>query len=351
MQVNVIAPNFQPFLDSSVEDCPQALAWSDDGQLLAVGGIGGAIVVLDVEACSELARWQAHEGGLFALAWQPGSRRLASCGQDGHARVWQLVSTGAVLDFELRQATDWVEHCSWQPGGRLLAVAAGRRANVYQADGRLLREVGFEESTISAIGWRPTGAQLALAGYNSIRISSPLDPGDSPKILRWPGSMVSVRWNPAGTIVAAGCQDCTVHFWRVRDGDNSQMTGYDTKPRQLGWSASGDWLATDGSSDVTLWSFRKPGPEGLPPITLRQHRKPIKTLDFAPKGNLLLSGCTGGLICLWDRLADFEPPRIKFQSGAGVELLAWHPVTKRRMFAAACEDGDVCVYTVPAFSH
>ena len=349
----MIDPRFRPFLDTGLDDCPQAMAWSGDGRLLAVGGVGGGVVVLDVESGLEQARWQAHDGGLFSLGWQPGKHRLVTSGQDGCARVWQLATDRFDQVCELRQRTDWAEHCAWQPSGRLLAVAAGRQVNVYETDGKvepdgkLLREYTFPDSTIAAIAWRPSGAQLALAGYNSVWVCSPLDPRTSPNILRWRGSMISVAWNPAGSVIATGCQDSTVHFWRLRDGDNSQMTGYETKPRQLAWSAGGEWLATDGSSDVTLWSFRKPGPEGMPPVTLRMHRKAVKSLAFAPKGNLLLSGCAGGTICLWDKLEDFVPPLVVQRSESSVEQLAWHPAVGKKMFAAASADGDVCIYTVP----
>jgi len=343
----MIDPHFRPLLDTRLDDCPQAMAWSGDGQLLAVGGAGGGVVVLDVESGQALARWHAHEAGLFALDWQPGTHRLATSGQDGYARVWQPSTDGFEQIFAVRQSCEWVEHCAWQPKGRLLAVAAGRQVNIYDPAGKLLQDYTYDDSTVAAIAWRPAGAQLALAGYNSVWVCSPQDSRSSPDRLRWRGSMISVSWNPAGSVIAAGCQDATVHFWRLRDGDNSQMTGYETKPRQLAWSNSGDWLATDGSSDVILWSFRKPGPEGMPPTTLRMHRKPVKTLAFAPKGTLLLSGCAGGTICLWNKLDDFVSPLASQRSEAGVELLAWHPTVGRKMFAAACADGDVCVYTLP----
>jgi len=65
-------------------------ALADDGRTLAVAGDATSIRVIDVITARELARLEGHEGGVTALAFAPGGRRLVSAGHDRTIRVWAL---------------------------------------------------------------------------------------------------------------------------------------------------------------------------------------------------------------------------------------------------------------------
>lgn len=333
--------NMQVEWSTTISEIPVALAWSDDGRWLAAGGADGEVFVVDAVGLCEVTRFAAHTNGLFQLAWQPSGNRLLTSGQDGCARVWDLSDNDARPVGEVRFAQDWVEHCGWQPSGKSFAAAAGRDVKVLDADGALQRDYRFESSTVAALAWRPQGAQLAAAGYQGVMLFSPLDARQPPKALPWNGSMVSMAWRPDGSVIACGCQDSSVHFWRLREGTEAYMSGYETKPRHLVWSRDGEWLATSGGSDVTLWRFRKSSPEGTSPTNLRRHRAPLQALAFAPRGRRLISGCAGGWVCLWDQFEDFTPPTEALQFSAGIEALAWQPRATGGMFAVGDAAGTV----------
>jgi WD40 repeat protein len=65
-------------------------ALADDGRTLAVAGDATSIRVLDVITARELARLEGHAGGVTALAFAPGGKRLVSAGHDRTVRVWAL---------------------------------------------------------------------------------------------------------------------------------------------------------------------------------------------------------------------------------------------------------------------
>jgi len=77
-----------------------SLAVSPDGKVLASGGAarvsgwsGGDDLMIrlwEVPTGRELARWQAHESGVTALAFSPDGRVLFSGGGDGELKVWDL---------------------------------------------------------------------------------------------------------------------------------------------------------------------------------------------------------------------------------------------------------------------
>jgi WD40 repeat protein len=330
--------------ETELVDSPAGVAWAPDGRALAVGLTGGEIALIDPASPADVVRFSAHQHGLFALAWHPRRPLLATVGQDGRGRLWAGQQARSAASAELPAAAEWVEHVAWQPDGKHVAIAAGRAVSVFNDQGDLVSEHRFPDSTVGAITWRPQGAQLAIAGYNGLEIHNPLDSRTRPQRLSWRGSLLSLAWSPDSRVIAAGCQDNTVHFWRLREKRNSQMTGYEAKPRCLDWSPNSRWLATSGSRDLTLWPFGGGGPEGRAPTLLRRHRDPITALRFAPKGRFIASGCKAGYLCIWDTFEDFAPPATVMGLDAGIEALAWHPDPRQPVLACITRYGSVSVF-------
>lgn len=69
-----------------------ALAFSRDGQYLAVGRDDGAIALWDIAAATELHRFAAHPDRVHSLAFLPKNRALVSAGGDASLMVWDMAS-------------------------------------------------------------------------------------------------------------------------------------------------------------------------------------------------------------------------------------------------------------------
>ena len=107
---------------------------------------------------------------------------------------------------------------------------------------------------------RPADAadELAVACYGKVAIYDVVTECVQQQ-LEWKGSLVSMVLSPDGDIVACGSQDNTVHFWRRSTGEDSMMSGYPGKPRNLAFNSSGKLLATGGYEIITVWSFENNG--------------------------------------------------------------------------------------------
>lgn len=342
-----LTPSPAPVCLIKLEDCPAAIDWSDCGRWLAAGTVTGEICVIEVATGNSLWVRDAHEKGLHALCWQPGALLLASCGQDATVRLWKISRESKLLlsdEWTINTGRNtWVEHLQWRPDGRQLAVASGCRVFLFSPEGMSQGCCEFPESTVSAISWHPEGTQLAVSGYGGVRLFNVLYLDSKPRKLDWKGSLLSLSWSPDARIIVAGCQDNSLHFWRLPEGRDAMMSGFPYKPVQLCWSQDARWLTSGGCAELVLWPFDRKGPEGRAPIYIEWHEKPISALATAAGSRWFASGCRGGEVAAWRQLSDTSPAaRMKLPNR--VECLAWSPVKNGRSLAAASRDGELGIW-------
>jgi WD40 repeat protein len=319
---------------------PCALAWSSSGNILAVAEDSGHVELLFPAAGGARQRIRAHEGPVQSIAWQPGRDVLLTTGQDGAARLWQA-PFDAPTEL-LPPSGTWIDHACWSPVGDRAAVADGPRAHVFTS-GALTASLPQVGSTISSLAFTPSGKSLGVACYGGVRLFDPAS-GRPTRKLDWRGSMLSLVFSPTGSVVACGCQDNSVHFWRIASGKDAQMSGYSAKPRSLSFSHDGRWLATSGDAAVQLWPFDLRGPEGRAPLQLTGHEELVTDLAYAPLVDLLLSGARDGTVAMWAP-PDLTTPVSLARLTGKVERVAWGADTAAKLlrWAAADEHGRLLI--------
>jgi WD40 repeat protein len=311
---------------------PTAMAWSSTGDLLAVGDDSGELALYSPDGERRCVR--AHEGPLQSLAWHPRRAALLTTGQDGAVRSWEAPFTAPT---ELLPPTGtWADHACWSPKGEYAAVALGTRAHVFGASGAVVTDA--VASTVAGLAFSPSGKSLGMACYGGATLVAPAT-GKPLRKLAWRGSMVSIVFSPDGSVVACGCQDNSVHFWRVASGQDSQMSGYPAKPRSISFNHDGSWLATSGDATISLWPFDKKGPEGRRPVQLEGHTDVVTEVAFAPLVDVLISGSRDGVVAVW------MPPKLTqpvwSMRGAGkISRVAWGADSTRGTLRWAMADAQ-----------
>ncbi|MBA2691118.1 MAG: WD40 repeat domain-containing protein [Rubrobacter sp.] len=324
---------------ASLDDYVNDLAWSSDGRTVAAADVSGPISIFDASTGEVSRRLSGHGFGTTSLSWN-NRGILASAGQDGKVRLWDV---GSGEGKELDGGSQWVEKVAFSPDGKFIVSSAAKRIRMWKRSGELLWESGDHGSTVSDVEWKPGSSRdLVSSAYGGLSLWKPGSPKPTRRF-EWQGSTLKVAWSPNGKYIAIGDQDSTVHFWIVSHGMDLQMWGYATKVRELAWDSASRYLATGGGEAITVWDCGGKGPEGSRPLTLEAHTEFVNALAYQRRGNHLLSGGNDGLAALWEP-GRTESPLALSPLESAVSTLAFSPDDRKA--AVGCEDGSVWMMEV-----
>lgn len=76
-----------------------ALAWSDDGAHIAVGGAAPEVTIYDAESGKRTASCKGHRAGIYSVAFSPDGQTLATGGFDGEVRLYRVGTGELVREF------------------------------------------------------------------------------------------------------------------------------------------------------------------------------------------------------------------------------------------------------------
>ncbi|MBL9213935.1 MAG: PD40 domain-containing protein [Opitutaceae bacterium] len=290
---------------ASLDDYAIDLAWSPDGSVLAAASASGGVTLFAAATGAVRHALPGHDGGTNALAWQPAApdpeagALLATGGQDGAVRFWRD-GTGAPAG-EAALGGAWVEHLAWAApdatpaGAPLLFATAGRRLVALRADAAVAHRFADAPKTLTALAAH--SRHVAAAYFGGVAV---WDAGTFAAAKEFPygNAIHALTWSPDGRWLVAGCQDNAVHLWAPAEDLELQMSGYETKLKELSFSHDSKWLATGGGKDVCVWDCTGAGPEGREPLLL-PHQARVCAVAFQHRHGLLASAAADGEFCLW----------------------------------------------------
>lgn len=236
-------------LVSSVQGLVAAMAFNQDGTLLAATLDDGSTHVWNTATGDEVATIPASAESVRALAFRPDGRLVLASG-GGTAEVREPV--GGHLVKEVKGDWRWVLDMNLSPDGSLLATAEGDR---------FLTVWSMEDG--SRLGGIPE------SGY----------PASDP------------RFSPDGKWLAAGTEGGVV-LWNVAAGKLTALA-HPGQVSALAFDSGSARLAT-GTRDgrVAVWDLAS----GVEQAHAEAHRGDVWTVGFGPSGRVLASAGTDGLI-------------------------------------------------------
>jgi WD40 repeat protein len=194
-----------------------------DGRRCVVPVSDGTVRIFALETGETEFVYTGHEGIVHGVAVAPDGATLASCGEDGTVRVWDVAlgSSRAVHQAPRPLRPYWGDTLSYSPAGdQLVAVASGAWGEVWDvASGEPILTLPDEAETTFA-KWTLDGRLVSVGLDGLVRVwdvaegrevRSPLDVGERLGI---------VSCHPDGDRIAtAGVWDTNVWIWNLETGE------------------------------------------------------------------------------------------------------------------------------------
>jgi WD40 repeat protein/predicted Ser/Thr protein kinase len=187
-----------------------------------------------------------------SLAFSGDNRYLASCGDEGTTRIWQLNAGKMlhVLDHKMK-----VTAVAFSPDCQALATASeDHRVRLWEVRrGRLIDELDAHTEGVLCLAFSPDGGQLTSGGRDAQAIVWDLETGRPLYRLKQNQPRVrAVAYSPDGAVIATGGQD--VVFWDSQTGQQKLSVESNRRVTCLAFSPNGHRLALlDRSDCLTLW--------------------------------------------------------------------------------------------------
>jgi WD40 repeat protein/energy-coupling factor transporter ATP-binding protein EcfA2 len=275
-----------------------SVAFNQEGDLLAVGGVNGAIRLWDTVARQPRgSALQGHQGAVNGLIFWKGS--LLSGGADGRILIWNLDHLRdrphEVESPDGKATPGGVWSLALSPSRKILAAGDDRgRVRLWSLDPeKYLGETSeIHQGIVYGLAFNPDGSQLASGGQDSLirlwdvqsrkRILPPLRGHED--------TVSGLAFSPDGQILASSSVDRTVRLWNPRTGRRqrgSPLSGPETSLTGVAFDAKGGTLGASGlDGRIFLWDVG----------SLHSIGRGVRgvgeafNLAFDPKGKFLASG-------------------------------------------------------------
>ncbi|GAA2205498.1 hypothetical protein GCM10009850_009560 [Nonomuraea monospora] len=294
-----------------------SLAFDSNGATLAAGAGDGQVWLWDTTDISR-PKPVVHEiepsaGPVNSVVFSPPGAELAIGSADGTARIWDLGNeqTTAVLPHP-----EAVTGLAFGPKGILVTAAIDRFTRVWHLPGPALTGPA---GTVFTVAYNRAGTILA-AGSDDGKVwlwdltgrEGPvrLEPLASTAGLQYGGT---VAFHPAKDLLAVGSITGPVELWDMTNPHHpltigEPLTGPGPYLQSVVFSPDGATLAAAGNDKtVHLWDVTHPEtPEPLP--SLDGPEDAIIQVAFSPSGRTLAAGSRDYTTSLWD-LTDLKHPK------------------------------------------
>lgn len=314
-----------------------SLAFSPDGQFIAVGDSNGSISIWNSVTYQKLKTLVGHTNWIRHLAFSPQANLLASASSDKTIRLWNI-ETGQCLNI-LQSHNAQVLWVVFSPDGQTLASSGSDTTiKLWQiSDGRCLQTLQGHKNGVHSVAFHPSDKIIASSSSDSTVKFWDIEHYECLRTLRGHTGVVrSVRFSSSGETLISGGGDGAVKIWNVETGDCLQtLQGHTEEVRSVAFSPSEDLIASAGAGmTIKLWDTEKY--ECFK--TMQGHTQWIFDIAFHPLSPYLASASSDQTIRFWD-LATGQCLNVLQGYTNDITAVAFHP--SKSVLASSSSDCTV----------
>ncbi len=346
-----------------------AVAFSPDGRTLATAGADHTAILWDVSDRAHparLATLTGHTDSVFAVAFSPDGRTLATASADSTVILWELSDRAHPTRLAtLAGHTNVVYTVAFGADGHYLATVSGDHTAILwnlsdRAHPARLAGLGHN-AWVEKIAFSPDGHTLATATPLAIDRTAILwDVSDRAHPARVATlapieSTDSMAFSPDGRTLATATRDHTAILWDVSDRAHparlASLIGHTDGVESVAFSPDGHTLAT-ASDDHTaiLWDVSdRAHPTRL--ATLIGHSGSAESVAFSPDGHTLATASADHTAILWDVSDRARPARLATLIGHSKQVTAAAFAPDGHTLATASDDHTAILWDVSDRAH
>jgi WD40 repeat protein len=283
-----------------------------DGTHAIAGSLEGDVVDLDLTT-SAVRVFAGHRGKSLVAVPRAG-HAVASCGDDGSVRVWDLTTGDGRVVGALGGACVGVD---FAPDARsIVSAGSDGTLRLWDLAAATSRVLPAKADGGSPIAWSPDGATLVFAGaaeWQALDVAS-----GRVRPLAGSGHVNSYAFLPGAASWVGGDMDGAIHVWNLAGGDTRTLLGHTTSVHQIDPRDATSFLSCGDDEVTRLWDLRTGAAR-----VLRGHAG-LKACRLAHDGRAALTSGNDGMIRVWD-LPEDDGQRVFAGHTADVYAVAFSP--------------------------